>query len=129
MGLFGKKKRSKKGFQGMSDDVEYIVPRLALDPTETTTSGSSSPQSREFQTKSVQPNSIHNTNDDASQDASSTHSTDVSIEQLGSLVDDLAACDETFAEAPARALRTLFALSEHPTLHEINRIRLTLPIN
>jgi len=64
----------------------------------------------------------------------SVSSQDVSLEELPRLVNDLANCganceEETYGEIPARALRALFALSEHHDLHEINRIRMVREAN
>ena len=151
MGFF-KKKRSKKGFQGMADEFDDD---FKLSPTtETTTSSSSDPNSpsrtkgksaafgditnkpnihKKRNTKKPHRSTKHDdfhadadadADADPDLDSSSTHTTEPSIDQLESLVHSLSTCHETYAEAPARALRTLFALSEHHTLHEINRIRM-----
>jgi len=130
MGFF--KKRSlrgkKNGFQGMSEAPDESAsfeigeqPQLA--PTTSTTSNSSNYQysPRDIQTKPAQSN--------IETDNISLASQDVSLEELERLVNDLATCDETFGEKPARALRVLFALSEHHALHEINRIRMVREAN
>jgi hypothetical protein len=57
-------------------------------------------------------------------DNATDYTREASMEDLPSLIDDLATCDSTFSERPARALRMLFSLSEHNSLHEINRIRM-----
>ncbi len=71
----------------------------------------------------------HNSNSEAN---FSVASQDVCLEELECLINDLASCsnqEETFGEKPARALRILFALSEHHDLHEINRIRMVREAN
>ena len=57
-------------------------------------------------------------------DTATDYTREASMEDLPSLIDDLATCESTFIEKPARALRMLFSLSEHNSLHEINRIRM-----
>ena len=59
----------------------------------------------------------HNKDDDNS-------SNQATIDDVPTFVQAIQSCDETYSLKPAKALRSLFALSEDDAFHEINRIRM-----
>ena len=142
MGFFAnkKKRKGKKGFQGMLNDDNSMDHNI--NDWKGHGGGGDYHDDHDDNDHEQQHNhETHDTNQQPTTSSSSTSSKDnantnntntndgSSLENLQSLVNDLAMCNETYAEEPARALRELFALSEHHSMHEINRIRMIREAN
>ena len=142
MGFF-KKKKKKQGFSGMVDDdndnedngsgdisflQEWKENEQHRNHDHDSSNNGNHHQQQEGSAASPVASAASSLNDNyhqrQRQHQHQSASQSASIQELPSLINDLASCQETFAEEPARALRTLFALSEHHALHEIIRIRM-----
>ena len=140
MGLFKRKKsfKNKQSYRDMTDEEEclskdrdshHIAPPEMAPTVSHSQDEPASPMGVDYglhgNESSYDETATYDDTATYSYDDNATDYTrEASMEDLPALIDDLATCDSTFSEKPARALRMLFSLSEHNSLHEINRIRM-----
>lgn len=131
MGLF--RKRSFRKNKAMKKENENLTTSKFDSPPKMTLANTlSSSFSTEYQdSNKVQKHLDENIDRNASSIEKDNNDDDdqssivpTSIDQLPHLITTLKTCRHTYSKESAQALQTLFAISEHTTLHEINCIRM-----
>lgn len=129
---FRKKNKDNNNYHNIDEDENILSespPSMSL--TMSSTNSFSKPSIRHdgrFPSKSTaldnHDNNDNNNSENEDNDDQSSNDEIPSLDDLARFITEIKSCHETYGIKPAKALRSLFALSEDENFHEINRIRM-----